>query len=150
MSNDYRLLQEALDTFLRIRHWIDPDYYREQIMPTVRKIKDRLAIVETSLFMNARRMQYEHYAASSEPVRVDPPLAPPPPPQPHGEIKIDTIPQRLVEMTTTLAAYDRDMTTDHCKQHPDAPHKYLKDLSVAMGRYVCACEFWSPGSKLDK
>jgi len=31
-----------------------------------------------------------------------------------------------------------------CKEHPDAPHGYLKDESYIAGYYVCQCRFWSP------
>lgn len=150
MTEDYRLLQTALETFLRVRHWTEPDYYREQIMPTVRLLRDRLAIIETEYFITSRRLQHEHYASSKQGLITSPPLPEAsPPPVPGPDITIDTIPQRWAEMTTTLAGFDQ-MVAEHCKDHPDAPHRYLRDMSAAMGRYVCACEFWAPGMPLDK
>lgn len=31
-----------------------------------------------------------------------------------------------------------------CKDHPDAPHGFLRNESHSEGRYVCECEFWEP------
>jgi len=31
-----------------------------------------------------------------------------------------------------------------CKEHPDAPHGFMRDASHTAGRYVCECEFWEP------
>jgi hypothetical protein len=31
-----------------------------------------------------------------------------------------------------------------CKDHPDAPHGFMRDASHSAGRYVCECEFWKP------
>jgi hypothetical protein len=31
-----------------------------------------------------------------------------------------------------------------CKEHPDAPHGFMRDASHSAGRYVCECEFWEP------
>lgn len=31
-----------------------------------------------------------------------------------------------------------------CKEHPDAPHGFLRNVSNVMGRYVCECESWEP------
>jgi len=31
-----------------------------------------------------------------------------------------------------------------CKDHPDAPHGFCRDLSHTYDRYVCECEFWEP------
>lgn len=31
-----------------------------------------------------------------------------------------------------------------CKEHPDAPHGFMRDASHSAGRYVCECEFWKP------
>ena len=31
-----------------------------------------------------------------------------------------------------------------CKEHPDAPHGFLRNVSHVMGRYVCECESWEP------
>jgi hypothetical protein len=37
-----------------------------------------------------------------------------------------------------------------CKEHPDAPHGYLKDESYIAGYYVCQCRFWSPEEEGDE
>lgn len=47
MTKDERLIQEAIDTFSKIRHWVDPDFYREHILPTVKKLKDRMAKMDS-------------------------------------------------------------------------------------------------------
>jgi hypothetical protein len=31
-----------------------------------------------------------------------------------------------------------------CKEHPDAPHSFMRDASHSAGRYVCECESWEP------
>lgn len=31
-----------------------------------------------------------------------------------------------------------------CKDHPDAPHGFMRNESHSSGRYVCECEFWEP------
>jgi hypothetical protein len=31
-----------------------------------------------------------------------------------------------------------------CKDHPDAPHGFMRDASHSAGRYVCECESWEP------
>jgi hypothetical protein len=31
-----------------------------------------------------------------------------------------------------------------CKDHPDAPHGFLRNASHAEDRYVCECEYWEP------
>jgi len=31
-----------------------------------------------------------------------------------------------------------------CKEHPDAPHGFMRDASHSAGRYVCECESWEP------
>lgn len=59
MSKDTELLKEILDVFKQIRHWTDPDYYREQVVPTVNKIRDRIAIIETDEWIAAKQRAYE-------------------------------------------------------------------------------------------
>lgn len=36
-----------------------------------------------------------------------------------------------------------------CKNHPDAPHGFLRDASHSANRYVCECESWEPEDKND-
>lgn len=74
MQSDYELLKQALDTFTRIRHWVEPDFYREHVMPTVNRIRERVAVIETQSFTRAK-----------------PTKAPPP----HYE-EPDTIPDNLM------------------------------------------------------
>lgn len=31
-----------------------------------------------------------------------------------------------------------------CKEHPGAPHGFMRDASHAADRYVCECEHWEP------
>ena len=37
-----------------------------------------------------------------------------------------------------------------CKEHPDAPHGFMRDASHSAGRYVCECEFWEPPEEKQK
>lgn len=131
MKNNHDLLNEALDTFQKLRHWIDPDYYREQIMPTVRKIKDQLALIETELWQQERQKKYQQYTA-------------PRPDSPPDHDGLATIPSKLIDATTNFKMfnYEGPAFQPHCKKHPAAPHKHMLDLSQALGRYVCQCEFW--------
>lgn len=42
---DKELLEKVLDALREMRAWVNPDYYREVVMPVVRDIKDRLFYV---------------------------------------------------------------------------------------------------------
>lgn len=56
--NDYRLLEESLDVIQKLRQWVSADYYRVNILPTVNKLKDRIAQIETDRFIeNKKRYQ---------------------------------------------------------------------------------------------
>lgn len=134
MNSDYWLLHETLETFQRIRHWIDPDYYREQVMPTVRKIKDRLAVIETNKFLEDKRKIHEDSSKEQERIK-------------KLEDDPDTIPNKLIEATTNFGLFTETLKSDRCKSDTNAPHRYLKELSESMGRYVCYCEFWDPNEK---
>lgn len=37
-----------------------------------------------------------------------------------------------------------------CKDHPDAPHGFLRGASLVADRYVCECEFWEPEEEEDQ
>ena len=37
-----------------------------------------------------------------------------------------------------------------CKDHPDAPHGFLRGASHSADRYVCECESWEPEKEEDK
>jgi len=45
---------------------------------------------------------------------------------------------------TGLAETSREIEDIPCKDHPDAPHGFLRDESHSSGRYVCECEAWEP------
>lgn len=59
--NDYRLLEESLDVMRKLRNWVTPDYYRVNILPTVDKLKDRLAELDTQIFLEKRKSNIEEY-----------------------------------------------------------------------------------------
>jgi len=40
--------------------------------------------------------------------------------------------------------YEEELKESFCKDHPDAPHGFLRDASHDADRYVCECEFWEP------
>jgi hypothetical protein len=43
-----------------------------------------------------------------------------------------------------LSQTSREIEDIPCKDHPDAPHGFLRDESHSSGRYVCECEAWEP------
>lgn len=49
--NDYRLLEESLEVIQKLRQWVSADYYRVNILPTVNKLKARIAQIETDKFI---------------------------------------------------------------------------------------------------
>lgn len=122
MNKDYHLLNEALDALLKTRSWLSADYYRMNINPVVEKLKERLASIEVEKF----------YSSKKEKEIPE-----------FNEYETDTIPTKLLEATTNFGIFN-DLKSEHCKSHPNAPHRYLKELSISMGRYVCQCEFWEP------
>lgn len=167
MNSDYRLLDEALQTLLNVRTWVSADYYRNNIADVVVKLKERLAAMSANEFMDSRRSRYfqtvdydpkqeELFPGKTksieEKIRLINQYEPDTTPN-HLLEKIsnttlethepDTVPNKLVEATTNFGLFN-NIKGDYCKSHPDAPHRYLKELSESMGRYVCECEFWSP------
>lgn len=122
MKPDRELLEEALDTFKRLRHWTDPDYYREHVMPTVNKLKDHLAFVETKQWQQDRKNAYAKHNPEPDELR--------------------TVPSRLIESSTNFGVFNSAVLRPSCKKHPDAPHGKIEELSSALDRYVCRCEFW--------
>jgi hypothetical protein len=42
------------------------------------------------------------------------------------------------------------ITEISCKDHPDAPHGFLRDSSHTEGRYVCECEYWEPSKESEE
>lgn len=64
-------------------------------------------------------------------------------------IERDALKAKLAEASMTAVPNPRVIEIyDTCDQHPDAPHGYLRDASHNAGRYVCECEFWTPGEEL--
>ena len=43
-----------------------------------------------------------------------------------------------------LSQTSREIEDIPCKDHPDAPHGFMRDESHSSGRYVCECEAWEP------
>ena len=37
-----------------------------------------------------------------------------------------------------------------CKDHPDAPHGFVRNASITEDRYVCECEYWEPPTEKEK
>lgn len=141
MNKDYWLIHEALETFQRIRHWMHPDYYREQVMPTVQKLKDRLAIIETEKFINDKKERYNSFIPNQEKVAHEERI------KKLETYEPDTIPNKIIEATSNFGLFTSELKSEYCKTDADAPHRYLKELSQSMGRYVCYCEFWDPNDK---
>lgn len=102
-------------------------------MPTVRKIKDRLAVIETDIFLEGKKLAYENFKKENPQVKNFKQIE-----------ELDTIPNKLMEATSNFGVFTDNLKSEYCKNDPLAPHRYMKDLSQAMGRYVCACEFWEP------
>lgn len=95
MNKDVRLLNEALDVFRKIRNWVPPEFYKEQVTPTVFKIKERLAVIETELFMARRTQSFEeqqHEAKIKELENTEP----------------DTIPSQLMDITSQFGLFNLD------------------------------------------
>lgn len=142
MNRDYRLLDRALETLQNIRPWVSADYYREHIRPLVEDIRDRLAAVDMERIMASKKK----------------PLAEvkPAPPEDFSDTVPDPLFQEfkktgfsseydpIVEATSNFGIFQNLGEGPRCSKHPRAPHRYLKELSENMGRYVCACEFWEP------
>lgn len=122
MKPDRELLEEALDTFKKLRHWVDPDYYREHVMPTINKLKNHLAFVETKQWQQDRKNAYAKHNPGPDELR--------------------TVPSRLIESATNFGVFNSAVLRPSCKKHPDAPHGKIEELSSALDRYVCRCEFW--------
>lgn len=61
MNKDALLINEALDVFKRLRDWVPADFYREAVMPTVNRLKDRLAVIETEEFVRERKQLHQQY-----------------------------------------------------------------------------------------
>jgi hypothetical protein len=166
MNKDYQLLDEALAALLKTRTWLSAEYYKMHVNPVVIKLKERLASLEVEKFVVAKKKQYyETVDYNSTNTKViekkikkvneqDPDTVPNKFAGPataslfdENIEKIikgpDTIPNKLIEATTNFGLFN-SFKSEYCKSHPAAPHRYLKELSESMGRYVCECEFWEP------
>ena len=133
MNRDYKLLDEALQTLLNVRRWISADYNRTHIAPVVDRIRTRLASIEAENFVVEKNNNYNNFDRK----KIDEKI------KKINEYEPDTVPNSLIEITSNFGIFN-NTKSDFCKDHPDAPHRYLKDFSASMGRYVCQCEFWEP------
>jgi len=88
MTTEYELLQEVLDTFQKVRTWANPDFYRQQVLPIVNKVKERVATIETEKFLKSYQ----------------------PPPKPVDD-EIPTIPSYLEEQTSKFGLFNNDKKT---------------------------------------
>ena len=129
MNQDYRLLDESSELLKKIRPWVSADFYRENVIPVLNKLRDRLAAMDAENFKLTSKVSI---IKKSTPTDTN-----------FSQIESDTIPSQFLETTTTLGTSNQ-LRGEKCKNHPRAPHRYLKDLSANMGRYVCQCEFWDP------
>jgi hypothetical protein len=131
MNKDYRLLNEALIVLQEIKPWINAEYYRNNISSLVFKLRERLASIDAEKFKNSIIASNSDFS--------------------------DTIPQDIPSRNhSSVGNFNnssllesnygifKELRGDNCKNDPRAPHWQLKELSDAMGRYVCKCEFWSP------
>lgn len=86
MNKDVRLLNEALDVLKKLRDWIPADYYRESIMPTVDRIKDRLAVIEIDMLKDSVSRAFNQN-------------------QSNENFEIDTIPDNLGEVSSQFGLF---------------------------------------------
>lgn len=99
MNKDVRLLNEALDVLKRLREWLPPDLYKDQVTPTVSKIKERLAIIETELFMNQRAINYLESSKKFEQQQHETKI------QELEQSEPDTIPSQLMDLTDQFGIF---------------------------------------------
>lgn len=129
MSNLTELLQDALNVLELYKGTVPEDKYKRDVLPLIYRIRDELAVIRIDAIKNKQK---EKLLAESKkknlPDFVDTP----------------TLPEF---MDTPILDLDNDITrlekTRPCKTDPKAPHGCLEDLSKALGRYVCKCEFWN-------
>lgn len=136
MNRDYRLLDRALETLQGIRPWVSADYYREHIRPLVEDIKDRLAAIDIERIMNKK--------PEVKPPETFSDTVPDPVFQEYKKTGYTSEYDPLVEATSNFGLFQNLGEGPRCSKHPRAPHRYLKELSESSGKYICACEFWSP------
>lgn len=129
MNHLTELLQDALNVLELYKGTVPEDKYKRDVLPLIYRIRDELAVIRIDAIKNKQK---EKLLAESKkknlPDFVDTP----------------TLPEF---MDTPILDLDNDVTrlekTRPCKTDPKAPHGCLEDLSKAMGRYVCKCEFWN-------
>lgn len=138
MSNNRILLEDIIKVLKEIRPWVSADYYRENIVPITNRIRDELVLINTDEFFLKKKSQVQHNQLKdfSTTERQDFKFTEPD--------ELDTIPNKILEATSNFGMFDEHIKGPLCKKHPNAPHRYLKELSESMGRYVCYCEFWEP------
>lgn len=61
MSADTKLFAECLDTFKKLSNWVDPNYYRVNVAPTVQKLRERLAVIETNRYLGEKPKTHSYY-----------------------------------------------------------------------------------------
>jgi hypothetical protein len=137
MNQDYRLLDESSELLKKIRPWVSADFYRENVVPLLNKLRDRLAAIDAENFKLNSNVSIIKKSTPTDTNFSQMGTYEPNPYEP------DTIPSQLLETTTTWGTSNQ-LRGEKCKKHPRAPHRYLKELSASMGRYVCQCEFWEP------
>lgn len=59
--SDYKLLEESLDVIQKLRSWVSADYYRINILPTVVKLKDRLAQIELEKIIESNKKKMDDF-----------------------------------------------------------------------------------------
>jgi hypothetical protein len=64
-AKDKELLQSVLDALREMRAWVNPDYYREKVMPVVNEIRERL------LYVNAEELKRSSKTRKKDPLDVD-------------------------------------------------------------------------------
>lgn len=142
MSSNRILLDDIIRVLKEIRPWVSPDYYKENVVPIINRIRDELVLINTNEFFPKKKPQVQP-KTFKDPDTIKNPVY---------NISIehytkdedDTIPNQLLEVTSNFGIFNDNIKGDFCKKDPAAPHRYLKELSESMGRYVCYCEFWKP------
>jgi hypothetical protein len=64
-TKDKELLQNVLDALREMRAWVNPDYYREKVLPVVNEIRSRL------LYVNSEELRRSARVRKSDPLEVD-------------------------------------------------------------------------------
>lgn len=117
MQSDYKLLDSSLRVLQQLKPWINAEYYNTHVSWLVDRLKDRLSHLDVTALSHAKKSIRDEYLFQ------------------------DTVPDSLDPIITNFGIF-KEILNDKCSKNPKAPHKHLKELSSALGRYVCQCEFW--------